>query len=69
MSFPASLLLDHPDRTYRLEAGDSFHFRSEIPHRFRNPGARENRHRDGAGPHGLALRPCPWRRQERGLKP
>jgi len=33
-----TLLLDHPDRTYRLEAGDSFHFRSEIPHRFRNPG-------------------------------
>jgi transcriptional regulator with XRE-family HTH domain len=32
------LLLDHPDRTYRLEAGDSFHFRSDIPHRFRNPG-------------------------------
>ena len=32
------LLLDHPDRTFRLEAGDSFHFRSEIPHRFRNPG-------------------------------
>lgn len=32
------LLLDHPERTYRLGAGDSFHFRSEIPHRFRNPG-------------------------------
>ncbi|UHD46418.1 cupin domain-containing protein [Aureimonas altamirensis] len=26
------------DKTYRLEAGDSFAFASEIPHAYNNPG-------------------------------
>ena len=26
------------DRTYIVRAGDSFHFRSERPHGYRNPG-------------------------------
>jgi transcriptional regulator with XRE-family HTH domain len=33
-----SLELTLGDERYLLEAGDSFHFRSELPHGYRNPG-------------------------------
>lgn len=33
-----TVILDLGERSFRLEAGDSFHFDSTIPHRYSNPG-------------------------------
>ena len=43
MSLEGEFELTVDGTTYSLKAGDSFFFRSELPHSYRNPGAIEAR--------------------------